>query len=392
MTGDDRPVLERLLGSVDEATFFRDYWARRALLLQEGDPARFDGLFGLDDVEAYLFIARPHSGDVQLVRQGQWPPLAMAKGLLSEQFYDAQAAYNGLTAGYTIVLNAIHLRWPAARRLVADLEDRLAAVVQTNVYVTGPNAQGFARHTDDHAVFVLQTHGAKRWQVYDKPAEGAPADQDPVLLHDVELRRGDMLYMPRGFPHAAATSGDYSIHVTVGVFPLTWHELARQLLDRLAGQDARWSDPVSLPMLGGGTGPDVAEMKRRLEQSLSNMDDLSAVVGGYRHGLSTSGRRKNPPPAGYLTSLTAVDGLTAESAIERRPGVGCVVTTSGDAALVHFMGETVRAPVKAAAALRYIEAHDRFRVADIDDILNDEAKVTLVRRLIRDGLLQIAAG
>ena len=41
MMGTDRPVLERLLGSVDEATFFRDYWGRQALLLQEGDPARF---------------------------------------------------------------------------------------------------------------------------------------------------------------------------------------------------------------------------------------------------------------------------------------------------------------------------------------------------------------
>ncbi|NKB17504.1 MAG: hypothetical protein HC770_04410 [Pseudanabaena sp. CRU_2_10] len=109
-------ALARILGPSDEAAFFRDHWGRTPLLVQNGDAARFDGLFGPADVETYLFVARPPAGDVQLVRQGQWPPMAMAQGLFSPQHYDVQAAYNGLNAGYTIVLNAIHTRWPAARR------------------------------------------------------------------------------------------------------------------------------------------------------------------------------------------------------------------------------------------------------------------------------------
>ena len=61
----DTPALASILGSVEEAVFFRDYWTKRPLLLQGGDATNFDGLFGLDDLEHYLFIARPAAGDVQ---------------------------------------------------------------------------------------------------------------------------------------------------------------------------------------------------------------------------------------------------------------------------------------------------------------------------------------
>ena len=383
----DTSPLARILAPFDESTFLRDYWTRRALLLQDGDRARFDGLFGLDDLEEYLFVAQPSAGDVQLVRQGQWPPMGMVKGLFRPQSYDVQALYNGLDAGYTIVLNAAHLRWPATRKLVAELEDQLLATLQTNIYVTGPNAQGFSRHSDEHDVLVLQTHGAKRWQVFDKPRDGG----EPALLHEVELTRGDVLYMPQGFPHAAATSGEYSIHVTVGIFPLTWHDLARQTLDHLAQQDARWRDSVPLPGLGAEALPPVSALSDRLRDGLGSLPDFQTVFAGYARGLTTTARRKNPPPGGYLQSITTLDRLDIDAMVERRSGVGCAVTAGPDSAAIHFMGETIRTPAKALEALRFIAAHPRFRVGDIAGVLNADAKLVLVKRLIREGLLQASA-
>jgi ribosomal protein L16 Arg81 hydroxylase len=384
----ERPALSRILGSFDESAFFRDHWGRAPLLLQKPERNRFAGLFGLAELEEYLFVARPPAGAVQLVRQGQWPPLHMVKGLFDPDTYDVQALYNGLTSGYTVVLNAIHSRWPAARRLVTDLEDRLMAVVQTNVYFTGPNAQGFAIHQDEHDVFVLQTHGAKCWKIYDKPAPGQ-ALADAALLYDVELGEGDMLYMPKGFPHAASTSGAYSIHVTVGVFPLTWHELAKQTLDRIAQQDARWSEPVPIPPTGG-TAPTAADLDGRLRAGLAALGDLSPVLDSYRLGLSASARRKNPAPDGYLTTIAGIDDLDASTELERRPGVGCSVAVDAESARVYFMGEMIRTPARAAKALEFIAAHQRFRIADIDPTLTDDSKLVLARRLIKEGLLQVA--
>ena len=381
------PALTRILGDFDETTFFGEHWGRRPLLLQKPAHDRFTGLFGLAELEEYLFIARPPAGAVQLVRQGQWPPLHMVKGLFDPESYDIQALYAGLVGGYTIVLNAIHSRWPAARRLVTDLEDRLLAVVQTNVYVTGPNAQGFAAHQDEHDVFVLQTHGAKNWRIYEKPAPGASLS-DAALLYDVELRQGDMLYMPTGFPHAASTSGEYSIHVTVGVFPLTWHELAKQTLNRLAQRDASWAEPVALPGVGADEAPAVAELEARLRSGLAALESFTPVLESYRLGLNASARRKNPAPESYLASIAGLDDLEVTTELERRPGVGCSVAADAESARVHFMGETIRTPPRAAAALQFIAAHERFRIAEIDPTLTDDSKLVLARRLIREGLLQ----
>lgn len=390
---EDHLSLAYILGSFDETTFLRDYWTRKLLLLQDGERNRFDGLFGLSELESYLFIARPlvsepQPGDVQLVRQGNEPPIDMVKGLFARQSYDVQSLYDALNAGYTIVLNAIHERWPAVHRLLTELEDRLLAKAKANAYFTAPNAQGFSRHCDDHDVLVLQTYGAKRWQVYEKAAD-ASAGGEPKLLHDIELRRGDVIYIPQGFPHAAATSNDFSIHITIALLPLRWHDLARQVLNKLAQQDPSWTEVVPLPGLGGDEIPTVAQMEARLRQGLSKLQDLSEILETYRTGLSAAARRKNPAPGGYLESITALENLGVDAEVERRPGVGCSVTSDSNSASIRFMSETIRAPAKAAKALEFIAANRRFCISQLDDELQDESKLVLVRRLIRKGLLRL---
>ncbi len=384
---EDRPGLAHILGSTDEAVFLRETWGRAPLVLRGSDPARFDGLFDFDDLETYLFTARPPAGEVRLVKNSQWPPVSMVSDLLLNRSYDVQAIYNGLAEGYTVVLNGIHHRWPAAARLVRDLEERLLAETQTNVYVTGPGSQGFGIHHDDHDVFVLQTAGRKRWLVYDKPAAGG----EPALLHDVELARGDALYMPTGFPHAAATSGESSIHVTVGIYPLTWQQLARETVDAVAARHAGWQERVPLDMLAGAARPAVSEIEGRLRQGLAALADLGAVLERYRAGLGVTARRKNPPPSGYLASLDALDCLEPGTELERRPGVACRVSRDGDQVAITFMGETVRAPLLVERALAFVAGTTRFRVEEIDPDLPDKSKIVLARRLIREGLLQIRA-
>ena len=101
------------------------------VVLRGADPTRFDGLFDFADLETYLFTARPPAGEVRLVKNGQWPPVAMVLDLLLNRSYDVQAIYNGLAEGYTVVLNGIHHRWPPAARLVRDLDRRGLACITT---------------------------------------------------------------------------------------------------------------------------------------------------------------------------------------------------------------------------------------------------------------------
>jgi hypothetical protein len=106
-----------------------------------------------------------------------------------------------------------------------------------NVYWTPAGTQGFAPHYDDVDVFVLQLEGAKRWRVF---APQRDQDTGPVvfpalprvssrdftqselaqltLVHDVVLKQGSALYMPRGWVHQAeALPEAASLHVTISM-------------------------------------------------------------------------------------------------------------------------------------------------------------------------------
>ncbi|KAH7544741.1 hypothetical protein FEM48_Zijuj01G0018400 [Ziziphus jujuba var. spinosa] len=139
-------------------------------------------------------------------------------------------------AGYTIALRGMEFRFES----IAAIADGLASLfgqpsVGVNMYLTPPNSQGLARHYDDHCVFVCQLLGTKKWKVFSKSNSQLPRLYDPIdSLHCPEaenstaactlfsLGEGDVLYIPRGFPHEACTnSGDgysgFSLHLTFGI-------------------------------------------------------------------------------------------------------------------------------------------------------------------------------
>ena len=61
------------------------------------------------------------------------------------------------------------------------------------------------------------------------------------------LRPGDALYLPRGYLHSAVAQGEVSIHLTVGVHPLTAYDLARELIAAAAAdRELRRSLPLGL--------------------------------------------------------------------------------------------------------------------------------------------------
>ncbi|KAH8065383.1 histone demethylase [Aureococcus anophagefferens] len=110
------------------------------------------------------------------------------------------------------------------------LEDEFGSTVGANSYLTpGGAAQGFAAHWDDVDVFVLQTEGSKTWQIFAPDADDLKlprvSSQDfddealdalyGTLRAEVTLDPGDVLYLPRGFVHRAATGAAPSLHVTL---------------------------------------------------------------------------------------------------------------------------------------------------------------------------------
>ena len=225
-------------------TFFDEHWERKPLHCRRADPAYYQGV--LSDAAFEHIIAKTdlRYPAIQLARHGGYfPPEVYTRDLTlgSEVFRgvpDLDKIRAEYRSGATIVLPALHRTHEPLGSLCASIEQALGHAVHANAYLTAGNTTGFGPHYDTHEVFVLQIGGKKRWRVYEPPVElphrsqpfnrsGYAPPASPLL--QLELEPGDLLYLPRGYVHAAETSDQHSAHVTIGVTVYTWVELMQEL-------------------------------------------------------------------------------------------------------------------------------------------------------------------
>ncbi|KAM0939298.1 putative [histone H3]-dimethyl-L-lysine(36) demethylase [Dioscorea sansibarensis] len=149
----------------------------------------------------------------------------------------AQKCIEAFQNGYTIAVRGMEFR----DHKVAAIADGLASLfgqpsAGANIYLTPPNSQGLAQHYDDHCVFVCQIYGRKSWRILPRTMDLFPRLYEPLQrlpnsegdlsgVMQVLLEEGDILYIPRGYPHEAQTSVDqgestfkeFSLHLTLGI-------------------------------------------------------------------------------------------------------------------------------------------------------------------------------
>ncbi|XP_026663693.2 uncharacterized protein LOC103715626 [Phoenix dactylifera] len=174
-------------------------------------------------------------------------------------FIDADSVQKSKDAfrnGYTIALRGMEFRSGKVAAIAEGLADLFGQPsVGANLYMTPPGSQGLAKHYDDHCVFVCQLFGCKQWTISPRPTSILPRLYDPIgSLHGSEssmngsmqilLKEGDILYVPRGYPHEAhtiideyeyrsKTSNDFSLHLTLAVEvepPFEWEGFAHVAL------------------------------------------------------------------------------------------------------------------------------------------------------------------
>jgi hypothetical protein len=280
-------------------------------------------------------------------------------------------------AGATVVLQGLHRYWPPLTELVRDLEASLGHPCQANAYLTPPGAQGFAVHSDSHDVFVFQTHGSKLWEVHD-------ADEG---VSEVLLEPGLSMYLPTGTPHAARAQESASLHVTVGVNQVTWRQvLGRAVTGLLASEDYAGHVPA-----GYLDRPD--DFTRRLAQRLDGLADqvrdldAEALVGEQTVRFLTT---RPSALAGGLTDRLRVADLADGTVVRRRPGAFCVLRDRGDRLQVLLGDRSLLVPPRLREPMEYVRGRrERFAPFDLAAWLDPASRLVLVRRLVREGLLEV---
>jgi bifunctional lysine-specific demethylase and histidyl-hydroxylase NO66 len=383
-------ALARVLGPVGADEFLTEYWERKPLSLARGEDGRFDDLLSAADTETLVCSSGIRYPAFRLVKAGEkldlrdytvdlsWRPAAFTGAA------DVQRVLTEFEAGATIVLQALHLHWRPLAEFSRALEARLGHPVQANAYYTPRRSQGLPVHHDTHDVFVLQVAGEKRWLVYEPALELPLKDQrysaelgepgEPV--DDLVLAPGDTLYLPRGWLHEALTSESDSLHLTIGVNVYTW-------LDAFKAALAASEDDVEFRRSVTADGRPRVDLVERLCARLAPAD----VSRRVRERLVTTRR---PVLDGQLAQLRALDGLTMDTRLERRPTVIADVAADGSELSVAFEGKRLVFPAHARAEVEFAARASRpFTVRELPGSLDDDSRLVLVARLVREGFLRL---
>ena len=99
-------------------------------------------------------------------------------------------------------------------------------------------------------------------------------------------------------------------------------------------------------------------------------------------------RSRRPVLEGQLGHLRALRDLDPETELERRSTVLADLVVREDRAELTFEGRTLEFPAHVGDALEFVLRTDEpFRPSDLPGTLDEEGRLALVARLVREGLL-----
>ena len=271
------------------ATFLREYWQKKPLLIRNAfpgyvSPLQPEDLAGLaceDGVLARL-IEHDKANDRWRVRSG---PIA-------EDVFPALPHHD-----WTLLVQDMD-KWDADIRALLDRFNFLPRWRIDDVMISFAATGGsVGAHVDQYDVFLLQAQGHRRWQIdagNNPPLDFRP-DVELKLLreftptHDWVLGPGDMLYLPPGVPHHGVAE-DPCLTFSVGMRAPSAAELLGDFVDALAAdapEELRFGDADLVPAKDAHE-IDAAAMTRVVEAlNLLRMNDADKLGDWFGSFITT---------------------------------------------------------------------------------------------------------
>ncbi|MFA7312178.1 MAG: cupin domain-containing protein [Shewanella sp.] len=220
--------------NLDIAQFLSEYWQKKPLLIKKAFP-QFEDPISADEL-AGLACEEEISSRIVVTKDNDWE---VVQGPFED--YDSYGETH-----WQLLVQAVNHWYPDSQPLVEALRflpdwrfDDLMASFATPSGGVGP-------HVDNYDVFIIQGEGERRWTVGDNTPQqrrggnpNSPLVEDFTPIIDVVLEKGDMLYIPPGFPHCGETltvAMSYSIGFRAPSQQELVSEVADYLLDNNLGQ------------------------------------------------------------------------------------------------------------------------------------------------------------
>jgi lysine-specific demethylase/histidyl-hydroxylase NO66 len=250
-----------------------------------------------------------------------------AKALADPRKVKAQLGF-----GASLVANHIQRASPEVAAIVRMLQREFSAGAGANAYCSFKGVQAFGTHFDLHDVFALQVEGEKLWRIYEARADNPTAPVPPGdeaekwlvdtrgrVIAEVQMKPGDMLYLPRGQYHDALTGAGASLHVTFWVKRATGLSLFK-LLEAAAATESGFRADLPSANDTAALGQHLARLGQRLRELMTSPAFALDVKNHQRAYASAPAAYELPAqrrPTYYSTTKRSVvlrrdDGFTVQ--------------------------------------------------------------------------------
>lgn len=119
--------------------------------------------------------------------------------------------------GASIVQPAAQGRSKRLAAIVNDFQTITARPMRVGVIASMGQSGALRMHSDPIDYLIWQMDGSKHWTVHDRDAaEMDDAGSAPAPVFDQELKQGELLFVPAGFPHICNTTSEKSLHLGFG--------------------------------------------------------------------------------------------------------------------------------------------------------------------------------
>jgi ribosomal protein L16 Arg81 hydroxylase len=376
--------LQSLVAPVSEEEFLARYFERKPLILHRQNPGYYGDLFTLEDFDNSVTRGRGYVKTAEATAKKQAKHHGSGASALESVLTD-------MRDGHTLILDGQQDFDPKLGPLCRALAQQTGARFQTNIYLTPPNGKGFQPHWDNHDVFVMQVLGSKHWKV-EKTRRTLP-EKDATIetegrefrgdVHSFTLQQGDMVYLPRGYVHAAECGAENSLHITLGMYPSTWDDLLLATIKAAIQGD----DSLRLFLPYGHMKGDGAGIVKQVGEILHRVADPAFLTQVFDRFRDESITKMPLDISGQIAAFFQGKDFALDDVISPRPGLCYTIRKRAEGVTLNVGTRSITFPDFFGEALEFALTASSYAIRDLPGDLEDEERLVFIERLIQEGLV-----
>ncbi|MGD1806012.1 cupin domain-containing protein [Dapis sp. BLCC M126] len=385
---------ENMISPFTKEEFFHNYYEKNFLHISRNKETYYNAILNTDDIDLFFQNKSLLSSGLRVCKEGD-EVHAWKWSNNNSSIANNDRLFVLFNQGHTLIINGGDKSILKLINYCNDLERELQIRLQFNIYITPHNAQGFAPHYDDHDVFILQTTGTKKWRLYNTPIELPSRKQPHKKIKDkyelgepsfeVELKPGDLLYIPRGLIHDAVTTDSASVHITLGLHPNYWFELVKEIAE-LAEDKVEFRKAVPNSLTTEDYKNQFKQEFLQLTQAL--IDDLDLDTLLERKFDQYIGNKRSEDKNRFKDSIQ-LNKLNFNSVLSQRENIIFKVDKDDENIYINFYGKKLEFPLFVNSSINSILQTKSFAIKDIGGLITPEGKIDLASKFIQEGFLRI---